>query len=177
MQWLNPPAKSTSSPASLTVLTAPGGDFWRTTHYGFIRHSGHFLYHTLQGNFTAAVKITGRYRDLYDQAGLMLRLDEHNWIKTGIEYVHGVQQASAVVTRDFSDWNVSPLSANPASLWLKLQRTTEAVEISYALDGSTYTLLRLAYFPTENPVQVGVMCCSPDGGGFEVDFEEWTLES
>ena len=33
----------------------------------------------------------------------MVRLDEANWLKCGIEFVEGVQQVSAVVTRDYSD--------------------------------------------------------------------------
>ena len=62
-------------------------------------------------DFVASVKVTGQYKALYDQAGLMLRLDDQNWIKTGIEYVDERQNVSAVVTREFSDW--SRLSPEP----------------------------------------------------------------
>ena len=55
-------------------MTVSGGtDFWRKTHYGFIRDNGHFGYVAVQGDFSAEVKVMGGYRDLYDQAGLMLR--------------------------------------------------------------------------------------------------------
>ena len=60
-------------------------------------------YETVTGDFTATVKITGNYAVLYDQAGLMVRESETVWMKCGIEYLEGVQQASAVITRDFSD--------------------------------------------------------------------------
>jgi regulation of enolase protein 1 (concanavalin A-like superfamily) len=56
---------------------------------------------------------------LYDQAGLMVRVDEANWVKGGMD-VGGVRQVSAVVTREYSDWSVAPLPGNPAAIWLRL---------------------------------------------------------
>jgi regulation of enolase protein 1 (concanavalin A-like superfamily) len=40
------------------------------------------------------VKVTGKYRDLYDQTGRMIRWDESNWMK-GFEV-------------RFDDWTVQP---------------------------------------------------------------------
>ena len=39
--WLNPPAEHEVSSGRLTLVTAPSTDFWRHTHYGFVRDSGH----------------------------------------------------------------------------------------------------------------------------------------
>ena len=37
----------------------------------------------------------------------MLRMDSHNWTKTGIEFTDGIQHLSTVITYDgFSDWSV-----------------------------------------------------------------------
>ena len=71
--------------------------------------------------------MVGHYKELYDQAGLMVRLDEKNWLKTGIEYVKGVQNVSAVVTREVSDWSVVPLQASPTAVWLTLLRKGDFV--------------------------------------------------
>ena len=38
------------------------------------------------GEFEVKVKISGEYKVRFDQAGLMLRIDAENYIKTGIEY-------------------------------------------------------------------------------------------
>lgn len=178
MQWYNePPEWSTQNENKiLTVKTGAKSDFWRLTHYGFIRDNGHFYYKSVEGDFVAEVKIVGHYQDLYDQAGLMLRLDENNWLKTGIEFVEGVQQVSAVVTRDFSDWAVVPLPQNPPALWLRLTREKEAVQIFYSLDGENYTMLRMAYFPPIALAEVGLMCASPDGDGFAVTFENFEVQ-
>jgi regulation of enolase protein 1 (concanavalin A-like superfamily) len=61
------------------------------------------FYQKIKGDFIVEVKVRGKYQELYDQAGIMVRLDEANWLKCGIEFFEGVQQVSAVVTRDYSD--------------------------------------------------------------------------
>lgn len=177
MQWFCEPQTWNAEGDRITVNVNSGTDFWRKTHYGFIRDNGHFGYVEVKGDFSAEVKVMGSYRDLYDQAGLMLRSNEAHWIKTGIEYVHGVQYVSAVVTNDFSDWSVAPLAGNPPALWLRVVRKAEAVEIFYSLDGSTYTLLRIAYLPPTPEIAVGVMCAAPDGQGFGVTFENFHVQS
>jgi regulation of enolase protein 1 (concanavalin A-like superfamily) len=42
MPWLNEPAVWSGDASDLTVAVEPDTDFWRTTHYGFVRDSGHF---------------------------------------------------------------------------------------------------------------------------------------
>lgn len=176
MHWLNEPPAWRAEGGSIHVTAAPGSDFWQKTHYGFQRDNGHFYYNEVSGDFTLAAEVRGGYRDLYDQAGLMLRIDAANWIKTGIEFVHGRQFVSAVVTRDVSDWSVLPLSGSPPAIWMRLKRAGDTVEIHYSLDGQEYTMLRLAYFPPGVPVQAGLMCAAPDGQGFPVEFRDLRLE-
>lgn len=177
MQWFNPPAASEISGSRLAVRTAPKSDFWRVTHYGFTRDSGHFLYQEVQGDFTVEVRVDGKYRDLYDQAGLMLRVDAENWVKTGIEFFDGQQHTSAVVTREFSDWSVARLDGFPPSLWLRVTRKAEAVEVFTSLDGQHYSLLRLAYLVPSAVTLVGIMCASPDGMGLDVTFEDFSIRA
>ena len=41
--WLNRPAQTSITGDALAIVTDKGTDFWRETHYGFTRDSGHFL--------------------------------------------------------------------------------------------------------------------------------------
>lgn len=175
MQWLNEPPHWQMEDNVLTVTSAAKTDFWRKTHADFIKDDGHFYYQEAQGDFTAEVGVTGGYRDLYDQAGLMVRIDALHWLKCGVEFVNGVQYASTVVTNDFSDWSVVTLS-NPAALWLRLKRYGHTIEVSYSLDGQSFNMMRQAYFPPVERVQVGPMTCAPMGDGFKVRFEGWAVE-
>lgn len=179
MQWYNEPAtwqeQREHSVETILVTTDAKTDFWRKTHYGFIRDNGHFYYQPVTGDFVVEVKITGYYQTLYDQAGLMVRESETTWLKCGIEYVDDVQNVSAVVTRDVSDWSVVPLAQSPTSLWLRLQRQAEAIEIQYSLDGDQYHMLRLTYLSNAATLQVGLMAASPQGDGCDITFEGFKI--
>jgi regulation of enolase protein 1 (concanavalin A-like superfamily) len=50
------------------------------------------------------VRVRANYDALYDQAGIMVRIDERNWVKAGIEKSDGKCQLSSVLTVDQSDW-------------------------------------------------------------------------
>ncbi len=173
--WLNQPAQWQDTPDGLTETVPAGTDYWRTTHYGFIRDSGPFRYQETKGDFEAVVRISGKYRERYHQAGLMIRIDKENWIKTGIEYVNGRQNISAVVTRKVSDWSVLPRDDNPEHIWLKLQRHGDAVQISSSLDGLTWSMFRMAYFPPTVPVQIGMVAAAPGKQSFQVTFDRFQV--
>jgi uncharacterized protein len=177
MLWFNEAPTWREEEGTIHVTTGSNSDFWRKTHYGFIRDNGHFYYELVKGDFDVEVKVAGQYKDLYDQAGLMVRVDEENWLKCGIEYVGGVQLISAVFTRDFSDWSVAPLPDNPSFIWLRLTRRSEAIEIQYSRNGIDYTLLRMGYLLPSESAGVGIMCASPDGDGFPVTFEEFSIKN
>lgn len=176
MKWQNAPTSWKQSGTSLMEQVPAGTDYWRTTHYGFVRDNGPFRYETRSGNFEAKVRIFGKYHELYHQAGLMIRIDEKNWIKTGIEFVNGHQNISAVVTRDFSDWSVLPRNDSPSSIWMRLQRFHDTVQIAYSLDGEKWSMVRLAYFPAEVPVKIGMVTAAPGQQSFEVHFEDFSIK-
>ncbi|RAZ91284.1 DUF1349 domain-containing protein [Mesorhizobium hawassense] len=176
MTWLNPPPHHTFGDGAFTVRTAKETDFWRETFYGFWRDNGHFLYRSVEGDFSAEVTVRGDYKVLYDQAGLMLRLSETHWIKAGIEYTDGLAYFSVVVTNDTSDWSLVAIAAGKDGVRIRLTRHAEAIRIQYldASDGH-WKPVRLAYFPISKSVDVGMMCCSPQREGFEVTFSGFTI--
>ncbi len=176
MKWYNTPEEFTIEENRLILEVTALTDYWRKTHYGFTVDSGPFYYEIVEGDFEVSLKITGEYKAQYDQMGLMLRIDEKHWIKTGIEYVDGMQKFSAVVTNDFSSWNVIVLKENPKSIWLKAVRKADSIEIFYSLDGKNFQMTNLAYFLENKPAMVGMMAASPKGEGFTAIFEEFKIK-
>ena len=111
MNWLNEPQQWEIKDGKTLVMDVPAKtDFWRISHYGFTVDDGPFYSATYGGEFEVKAKISGNYVTTFDQAGLMLRIDHENWIKTGIEYVDGKQNISTVVTHRTSDWSVIQLT-------------------------------------------------------------------
>ena len=176
MQWFNEPSQWEIKDKKLTLFATPQSDYWRIAHYGFTVDDAPFLYTTYGGEFEAKVKITGDYKVRYDQAGMMIRIDHENYIKTGIEYVDGKYNLSAVVTHHTSDWSVITLDRPVPFVWIKAVRRLDAVEIYYSYDDQTYTLMRIAWMQDNTPVQVGLMAASPDGQGFQASFEHFQVK-
>ena len=176
MEWFNEPVKWELEGENLVMDVTPKSDYWRITHYGFTVDDGPFYYSQWGGEFEVTVKITGEYRTRFDQMGLMLRIDEKNWIKTGIEYVDGKYNYSTVVTNEHSSWSVLVLEDNPKSVWIKAIRRIDAVEIYFSLDGVKYQMSNLAYFPERKKAMVGMVAASPDGDGFKALFENFKIK-
>ncbi len=172
MTWFNAPASEFYESGAVTVRCKGKTDFWRKTFYGYVNDNGHFLHLPAQGEFQFQARISGNYSQLYDQAGLMVRLDEKNWIKCGSEFFDGKRWASVVATREFSDWStMEDLTQNGPVYW-RVQRKKDSLEAQCSIDGAKYTTVRQAYFPARVPVEVGVMCAAPEGPGFDTTFDQ-----
>ncbi|ELZ26914.1 hypothetical protein C475_08266 [Halosimplex carlsbadense 2-9-1] len=177
MEWLNEPASWDHSADRLTVEADGETDFWRVTKHGFVADDGHFFHRDVAGDFTATVEVAGEYGTLYDQAGLMVREDAETWLKCGVEYVDGVQQVGAVVTRGVSDWSKSPLNDDPESVWVRVERTGSTVEVSFSRDGDDYVMIRQASLSEAERLRVGPMAAAPKGDGFRTTFEGFSVET
>jgi uncharacterized protein len=129
------------------------------------------------GEFTTTVKVSGKYHDLYDQAGLMVRKDEANWMKCGVELVEGKQYLSVVFTRDFSDWSTARLPEGTGPVWMRVARKGDSLDVFYLLDGKEFIQCRMGYFAPSESMMVGPMCAAPEGKEFEVRFEGWTIQT
>lgn len=176
MQWFNEPEQWEIKNNTLTLSVTPQSDYWRISHYGFTVDDAPFYYTTYGGEFEAKVKISGDYKARFDQAGLMIRIDQKNYIKTGIEYVDGKYNLSTVVTHDKSDWSVVTLDKPVPYIWIKAVRKLDAVEIFYSFDDKNYIMMRNAWLSDNTPVMMGLMAACPDGKGFKATFENFKVK-
>jgi regulation of enolase protein 1 (concanavalin A-like superfamily) len=152
MEWLNEPSSWKHEDETITLTADPHTDFWRRTHCGEIHDNGHFYYRGARGDFTAEVRLTGDYHELYDQSGLMVRLDE-----------------------EWSDWSIIALPhRNP--VFVRVRRRGSAFEVYYSMDGTGYILYRHAYLTDTPALDVGLMIASPTGQGVTATFEDFKVE-
>ena len=176
MQWFNEPENWSVENNVLTMDVTPQSDYWRISHYGFTADDAPFLYTERGVEFEVKVKISGEYKVRFDQAGLMIRIDKENYIKTGIEFVDGKYNLSTVVTHKTSDWSVIELEKPVEYVWIKAVRRLDAVEIFYSFDDKEYTMMRNCWLEDNTPVMVGVMAACPDGNGFKATFENFSIK-
>lgn len=172
-RWLNEPDNwQVDTAGDLLIVTDKGTDFWRETHYGFTRDSGHFLGFTAPAAFTAQLRIRGEYRELYDQAGIMVRLDERRWVKAGLEQSDGRAMLSSVLTNGKSDWATSPYEHDAQDFWMRVTVAQAVLRLQVSADGKIWPLARLSPFPVTTTHQVGPTACTPERSGLAIRFSD-----
>ena len=121
-----------------------------------------FIHATYGGEFEVKVKITGDYKQRFDQAGLMLRINHENYIKAGIEFVDGKYNLSAVVTHKTSDWSVITLDKAIPYVWIKLSGDwTPWRSSTHSMIRNT--LMRNAWLQDNIPYKSGLWPLVPTG--------------
>ncbi|MEO0547046.1 MAG: DUF1349 domain-containing protein [Pseudomonadota bacterium] len=178
LAWRSPPPHWAVEGERLTVTTGDRTDFWNRTFYGFTRKDGHLFYSEVAGDFSAEVTLHASFDTLYDQLGLMLRGDDANWLKAGLEYSDNRAQLSAVLTRNgWSDWSTSAASDREVQdgVRIRLTRHGDTVRVQRWSQDGTWHLVRLGHLDLPAATQVGLMCCSPERAGFKAVFSDFHI--
>ncbi|MCL8015799.1 DUF1349 domain-containing protein [Streptomyces sp. AS02] len=169
--WLNQPERTRADGPDLLVTARGRSDFWRTTSYGFVRDDGHALLHDFPQGSATEVTFLVDFEALYDQAGLLIRVDAETWIKAGVEMSDGLPQLGAVVTRGVSDWSVAPVPVWQGRLvTVRASRSGDAVTVRARCEDGPWRLVRLAPLAADAEATAGPFCCSPERDGLEVRF-------
>ncbi len=174
-RWLNEPDRWALLPDGLAVTTNRATDFWRETHYGFTRDNGHFFGREVPGGFTASLRVKAQYESLYDQAGIMVRLDDETWIKAGVELSDGEALLSSVLTVGRSDWATGPFHGDASDFLIRVTVDRGVLRLQASTDGLRWPLVRLCPFPKAERYLVGPMCCTPERAGLEVLFSDLAI--
>ena len=179
LRWLHEPDSWEIEGQTLRLRPDAQSDFWQRTHYGFENDNGHFLYLETASDFLMRTHVRLRPAHQFDQAGLMVRLDAHNWLKTSVEYqLEKPASLGAVLTNlGYSDWSIQSVSEPVSCLWFRIEREGRDFVVDVSLDGSNWQRIRVCrlHQATET-VQCGLYACSPIDAGFEAQFEQLKIE-
>jgi regulation of enolase protein 1 (concanavalin A-like superfamily) len=174
--WTHEPVSARIDGDALVVTAAEGTDAWRTTSYGFIHDTEHALLTPFDNGTAVEVSFTGDFSGNFDQAGVFIRTDDENWIKTGVEFSDRVLQLGAVVTRGLSDWSVAPVPHWAGRrITVRASRSGDAVAIRARVDDEPFALIRLAPLAPDAVAEAGPFLCAPSRAGLTVRFESWTV--
>lgn len=163
--WLNEPRRWTAQGDRLEVVTDEATDFWRETHYGFTRDTGHFLGVPTREAFTAEVRVQGDFQALYDQAGLMVRVDAHHWAKAGIEVSDGRAMLASVLTNGQSDWATAPYAHDAGDFWMRATVANGVLRLQVSAEASSGRSCGWRHLPRQAPIWWGRWPAHPSGPG------------
>jgi regulation of enolase protein 1 (concanavalin A-like superfamily) len=171
--WLNEPPHWDISEGVLTLTTASETDFWRTTSYGFVHHTGHALLVDFPDGKAVEWSVEGDFSHEFDQAGILVWAGEQRWIKCGLELADGVLGLGAVVTREVSDWSSAPVPQwNGQRVSLRVSRAGDALTIRARCEPDPWQLVRVAPLGPGMSWKVGPYAASPTREGLTVRFVE-----
>lgn len=176
--WFNEPEQCVVD-NGLQIVTKAKSDFWQRTHCGARRDNGHSLLTKLQGGFTVTTEVESEFQALYDQCGLMIRVDDENWIKTSAERDSDTMNrlGSVVTNLGYSDWSTQDIPGERQHLWYRISRLHDDFLIEGSFDGEAWHQLRVAHLHRcPDVLEVGVYACSPKGEGFSCRFRELVVE-
>ena len=177
--WFNPPGQMDVAPESLEFVTSPDTDFWQRTHYGFRRNNGHALLMPLPADeFSFSIQTEFFYETLYDQAGILLYLDEEHWAKASIEFeTESFGNLGSVVTNGgWSDWATTPIPTDVNRMAYRISRRGSDFLFECAPDGDDYQPMRVFHLLGDvAAAKVGLYACSPSESRFKARFTEPTL--
>jgi len=178
LRWLNEPDKWKHKGDDIKVTCPMETDFWRGTLHGFIKDDAPFYWMYAENDFDARLSLKGKFKYLYDQAGLMLRIDESNWIKLGICHYRDQLYVSCCFTRGKSDWSTHRLpkiKIDKFHVWAK--RKGKVIDCYYSLDNENWIHIRRGYFSDKPKIRVGMMCAAPESAGFKVTFSDFLIRN
>lgn len=175
--WINEPETWLAEADRLRVITDRHSDFWSLTHDGAERQSGHFFGARVTSGFTAQLRVAARCKNQGDHAGLMVRIDEQFWLRAGIGYFDDTPQLLSVLTQGRSDLALGAPLGEREEVWLRVTLSQGCLRVQASLDGLRWPLLRLASLPPANEYRVGPVCGTPERGGMEVAFSDFSLQA
>ena len=173
-EWINDPADVRFTETGMMVEAKGRTDFWQNKYRKIAMDSGHFFYAYKTGDFTLIVRWTVQWTlealSPFGQCGIMVRIDDKNWIKAS---VMGNKLGSAVTQSGLSDWAMQDLPDDTPQIWYKIKKSGRDYAIYYSTDGTTFTQIRLTSFIIEDvEVKIGAYICSPNQEGFKAVLNE-----
>lgn len=168
--WDNKPEKVTNKGNKIIVKVPPETDCGDTTD-----NNAPFYWQKCSGDFQVVVKVYGGFSKDGDKGGIMVRLDDENWILTGMEHTGQHVNNVTLANINHTDWCMATLPATSAKdgVWFCFKRMGNCYECYYSLDARKWVQTRQGTL-TERPVlRVGLACACPSQDEFRVTFENY----
>ena len=169
--WEHPPVKWESlAGGGLRVQVPPKVDYFQDPTGGLQKDDAPYLWRPVSGDFVAQAHVRPAFNTTWDAGALLARHDAQHWAKLCFESTDlGTTAAVSVVTRGLSD-DANGVDLQVTDLWLQLFRAGDLFGMHYALDGSSWRMVRLFTLALPQAIRIGLVAQCPAGPGTTVDF-------
>lgn len=148
---------------TLTLFPPAKKDFWARTFYEplLVKNDASGLLCRVPEGVEATIKIDFEFTPVsqFDQAGILIYIDDNTWVKAGIEYCDGAAKMSTVVCNNgFSDWATQPWDGHAARLRIhKVNQSSSLVveAAAHGSDDSSFQFIRIAHLSAATPGSAG----------------------
>ncbi len=167
--WYNEPTKYFFD-GKLVFFTEPFTDFWQRTHYGFQKDNGHCFLTKINKDFKFLAQLEFQFKELYDQCGIIIRINENYWTKVSIEFENQkISKLGSVVTNlGYSDWAMTNIPSDVHSMWYKVKKKGRDLAIENSFDGKNWSQMRISHIHTNfRTIESGIYACSPKQSSFK----------
>ncbi|RYH19946.1 DUF1349 domain-containing protein [archaeon] len=204
--WLNPPelwsasleegdsvhGYSVSENGAQLILKPPSHkDFWRKTFYTplLVKSDAIGYMQSIPApakEVEMTCKVDFQYTPIsqFDQAGMLIYVDDSHWMKCGIEYCDGSTRLSVVVCNGYSDWSTEIWQSKEVRLKVHTVSQSSSIVVEAASVGfNDYRFIRIAHLQSvvnedNDPLdwQVGVFAACPgEQRGCVATFSQFSL--
>jgi uncharacterized protein len=174
-KWTRTPVSQILKDNLLIVEAAEQSDWWRITSYGFIHDDGHALLREFPIDTAIEVSFILDFKEQFDQCGILIRSDEKNWVKAGVEMSDGYPQLGAVVTQNKSDWSTGRVTEwIGKEVTIRVSRSGDALTVRAKADDD-FRLVRVTPLDSKLSWMAGPMLCAPTRAGFVATITSWRV--
>lgn len=172
MLWFNEPETWQANGRTIIIQTA-GMRGWVKVR-GRVVCMGHYYYDEVVGDFEVRAQVIPQFQSHFDQAGLMVWVEDRSWVKLSLELSHAQPYVSWAAGRTgrFSD-RLPLLGAS--SVWLRLIRRGIWYSFAMSRNGDEYESLYDATLTKRRAAKVGVQVSSPMADHFTTRFEDFEV--
>ena len=178
LQWINEPAEYSINNGKLVVTTTKGTDFFINPEDMSNTATAPLLFHEIKGDFVAIACVSPDLTSVWNAAGLLLIINDENWIKFVFESSDATGPSIVTVsTRGISDDANGVRLPDSSKIWLKLSRKGNNYAMHWSEDGKDYKMARLSAMSPSDPVKIGLEAQCPVGENAKHTFHYFSIES
>jgi uncharacterized protein len=177
LSWEHPPLDWSPLPnGGIRVIVPEKVDYFQDPTGSHIKDDAPYLWKNVTGDFVARAHVRPTFTSTWDAGVVMARHDEKNWCKICFESTDlGTTAAVSVVTRGTSD-DANGADLTVPDVWLQIFRTGNVFGMHYALDGSSWRMVRIFRLDVPETIKVGLVAQCPGGPGTTIEFLHFSIE-